>query len=58
MQMNNLRLCMNLVNTVAGANFPPLERFPQAEQVAYNYYLGRLMIFEEKYDKVGYGCLW
>jgi len=32
---------------------PPLSSFPKAQQVAYNYYLGRLQVFEEEYEKAG-----
>jgi len=68
LQINNLRLCNNLINVVNNQSFPPMEQFPRSETgaclfsvtfshslvvlVAYNYYLGRLMIFEEQYQKV------
>lgn len=47
--INNLRLCNNLVNTVNSKNFPPLHMFPRSETVSYNYYVGRLKVFEESY---------
>eukprot|EP00823_Brevimastigomonas_motovehiculus_P002693 TRINITY_DN1622_c0_g2_i1.p1 TRINITY_DN1622_c0_g2~~TRINITY_DN1622_c0_g2_i1.p1 ORF type:complete len:413 (+),score=76.81 TRINITY_DN1622_c0_g2_i1:61-1299(+) len=50
-RINNLRLCSNLITIVNNANFPKLALFPKAQTVAYNYYLGRLMIFEEQYKK-------
>jgi len=50
-RINNLRLCSNLVTIVKNPNFPKLDVFPPAQTVAYNFYLGRLMIFEEQYDK-------
>jgi len=53
-KIKSLRLCNNLINTVNNKNsMPPLSSFPKAQQVAYNYYLGRLQVFEEEYDKAG-----
>lgn len=53
-KIKSLRLCNNLINTVNNKNsMPPLSSFPMAQQVAYNYYLGRLQVFEEEYDKAG-----
>ncbi len=50
-QINNLRLCSNLVRVVDNPNFPKLDVFPRAQTVAFKYYLGRLNIFEEHYDR-------
>jgi hypothetical protein len=53
-KIKSLRLCNNLINTVNNKNsMPPLSSFPMAQQVAYNYYLGRLQVFEEEYEKAG-----
>lgn len=50
-KLNNLRLCNNLVNSVNNASFPQFSSFPKSQTVSYNYYLGRLMVFEEQYDR-------
>ena len=50
-RINKLRLCSNLVTVVNNPNFPKLDVFPKAQTVAFKYYLGRLNIFEEHYDK-------
>jgi hypothetical protein len=44
------------VTVVKNPNFPKLDMFPKAQTVAFNYYLGRLNIFEEHYDKVRRSC--
>jgi len=51
-KLNNLRLCTNLIQTV-NINFPSFDdyNFPQAQTVSYNYYLGRIQVFEEQYEK-------
>jgi len=51
-QINNLRLCSNLINTVNSSNFPPLVKFTQSQTVAYQFYVGRLLIFDEKFAEV------
>jgi PCI domain len=48
-QLNNLRLCTNLIKSVDSPNFPPIHMFPKSEIVTYKYYYGRLMLFEERY---------
>jgi len=50
-KLNNLRLCTNLLKAVDSDNFPSLDSFPPSQTVAYQFYLGRLSIFEERYDK-------
>jgi hypothetical protein len=50
-RMNNLRLCKNLVNSVEQPNFPPRHMLPKGEVVAYLFYRGRLLMFEEDYAK-------
>jgi hypothetical protein len=48
-KLNSLNLGASLVKMVA--QLPPLREFPIAQQVAYQFYLGRLKVFEEKYDE-------
>jgi len=50
-KINNLRLCTNLVKAVDSDNFPPFQSFPPSQTVAYQFYQGRLLIFEESYEK-------
>jgi len=50
-KINNLRLCTNLMTSVSNPNFPNFERFPKAQNVTYNYYVGRIKVFEEQYDE-------
>jgi len=50
-KINNLRLCSNLIASVNNANFPKFELFPKSQTVAYNYYVGRLKVFEEQYTE-------
>ena len=46
-RLNNLKMCTYLMKMVHV--LPPLSSYPQAQQVTYNYYYGRLLIFEENY---------
>ena len=48
-RLNTIRLCASLERAVSSQGFLPLERFPTAHQVTYNYYIGRLAIFDEDY---------
>lgn len=48
-KLNNLKLCTFLIRMVP--QLPPLEQFTKAQVIAYKYYLGRLHVFEEKYDE-------
>ena len=48
-RLNTIRLCASLERAVDSKGFLPLERFPAAHQVTYNYYIGRLAIFDEDY---------
>jgi len=50
-KINNLRLCTNLMTSVNNPNFPKFERFPKAQVVTYNYYVGRIKVFEEQYEE-------
>jgi nuclear mRNA export protein PCID2/THP1 len=48
--LNTLRLCKNLIAAVNSRQFPPLESFPRGQLVAYQYFTGRLALFDEDYD--------
>jgi hypothetical protein len=49
--LNNLRLCKNLIAYVKGPGFPELSKFPVAQYVTYNYFVGRLSMFHGDYKK-------
>jgi len=48
-RLNSLNLGASLVKMAA--QLPPLRDFPLAQQVAYQFYLGRLRVFEERYEE-------
>ena len=48
-RLQSLKLCTFLMRMVP--QLPPLTSYPVAQRVAYQYYLGRLLVFEEKYDE-------
>ena len=48
--LNTLRLCKNLINAVNSRQFPPLATFPRGQVVAYQYFTGRLALFDEDYE--------
>ena len=48
-KLNNLKLCTFLIKMVK--QLPALDQYPKAQVIAYKYYLGRLNVFEEKYDE-------
>ena len=48
-QLGNIRLCASLERAVKSPAFLPLSSFPAAQQVTYNYYIGRLAVFDEDY---------
>jgi len=39
------------MTSVNNPSFPNFERFPKAQIVTYNYYVGRIKVFEEHYDE-------
>ena len=41
-QVNNLKLCKNLVRAVDSPAFPPFDQFPLSQRVTYKFYVGRL----------------
>lgn len=45
-RLNALHLCKNLINAVNLPTFLPFDSFPKAEKVTYNFYVGRLAVFE------------
>lgn len=49
-KLNTLRLCKNLIRTVESKQFPPFDVFPVSQRVTYRFYLGRLAVFDEKYE--------
>lgn len=49
-KLNTLRLCKNLIRTVESKQFPPFDIFPVSQKVTYKFYLGRLAVFDEKYE--------
>jgi hypothetical protein len=52
-QLNTLQLCGKLINIVEGpgAIMDNLRLFPVSEVVIYKYYIGRLKMFEDKYEE-------
>mmetsp|Transcript_900 Transcript_900/g.2763 ORF Transcript_900/g.2763 Transcript_900/m.2763 type:complete len:404 (-) Transcript_900:251-1462(-) len=49
-QLGNIRLCASLERAVKSPAFLPLSSFPAAQLITYNYYIGRLAIFDEDYN--------
>jgi len=50
-RLNALHLCENLINAVNLPTFLPFDSFPKAEKVTYNFYVGRLAVFEDSYER-------
>ena len=50
-RLNNLKLCTFLIKMEAQLPQPLAAHYPRAQVVAYQYYLGRLQVFEEKYEE-------
>jgi hypothetical protein len=48
-RLNNLKMCTYLIKMVR--MLPPLSSYPMSQQVTYQFYYGRLMLFEEQYEK-------
>ena len=46
-RLNNLKMCSYLIKMIK--MLPPLPSYSLADQVAYHFYYGRLMVFEEQY---------
>lgn len=54
-RLNTLRLCKNLIRTVASRQFAPFDAFPASQRVTYRFYVGRLAVFDEDYVRLGGG---
>ena len=50
-ELNALHLCKNLINAVNLPTFLPFDSFPKSEKVTYNFYVGRLAVFEDAYER-------
>jgi hypothetical protein len=50
-KLNTLHLCKNLINAVNLPTFPPFEGFPKSQRVTYSYYVGRLAVFDDDFEK-------
>ncbi len=52
-RLNTLQLCGKLINIVEGPGgiMDNLRLFPVSEVVVYKYYIGRLKMFEDKYEE-------
>ncbi|TDH70920.1 uncharacterized protein CCR75_008829 [Bremia lactucae] len=50
-KLNMIHLCRNLIRAVEGPAFPKFELFKKSEKVTYQYYVGRISMFEDQYHK-------
>jgi hypothetical protein len=52
-KVNTLQLCGKLINVVEGPGgiMDNLKLFPVSDVVMYKYYIGRLKMFEDKYEE-------
>lgn len=50
-KLNMIHLCRNLIRAVEGPAFPPFENFNKSDKVTYQYYVGRISMFEDQYHK-------
>ena len=48
-RLRNLKMCSYLIKMMR--TLPPLSAFALSDQTAYQFYYGRLMLFEERYDE-------
>ena len=55
-KVNTLQLCGKLINVVEGPGgiMENLQLFPVSDVVMYKYYIGRLKMFEDKYEEARY----
>jgi nuclear mRNA export protein PCID2/THP1 len=55
-KVNTLQLCGKLINVVEGPGgiMDNLRLFPVSDVVMYKYYIGRLKMFEDKYEEARY----
>ena len=49
--LNTIRLCRNLIRVVEGPAFPPMTTFDTRDRVTYHFYVGRMAMFEDEYEK-------
>lgn len=48
--INKLHLCKNLIKTIEeGRDLPPLEKYPMAVKVTYQYYVGKIDMFDSEF---------
>lgn len=50
-KLNTLHLCKNLIAAANLPTFPPFESFPSSQRVSYSYYVGRLAVFDDDYER-------
>lgn len=51
-RLNNLRGCSLLLKSLQRpGSIPPLDAFPKSDQVTHQYYLGRIALFEDRYQE-------
>lgn len=50
-RLNTIQLCRNLIRAVEGPAFPDFEKFSKSDKVTYQYYVGRISMFEDQYHK-------
>ncbi|KAL4854104.1 Enhanced ethylene response protein 5 [Chlorella vulgaris] len=50
-RLNTLRLCKNLMRTVESRQFAAFDSFPMSQRVTYQFYSGRLAVFDENYEQ-------
>ncbi|WFD03756.1 COP9 signalosome (CSN) subunit [Malassezia obtusa] len=47
--LRSTALCKNVLRALGAAELPPLEAYPRAERVTFDYYVGRLAFLDEDY---------
>lgn len=50
-RLSSTNLCTTLLRPLNAAELPPLDQYPNADQVTFKYYTGLLAFLEERYDK-------
>ena len=57
-KLNTLQLCGKLINVVERPGFVDSYRyFPVSDIVTYKYYIGRLKMFEDRYEEAKYSTV-
>ncbi len=51
LQLNSTALCRNIIRGIGAADLPPLESFPRAHQVTYQYYMAVFAFLREDYSE-------